>query len=312
MTSPVFVMSRCLPLRTSALNTLLKRTPVWWGTVGSSNITLHINPLRYASKKATPPSKKSVPTKKISTPTKASAPAQKSTSTTTTAKSASPASEAKYYSIEEALGGANKDILLYASHSRSFLLGCYGICFTSLGWIVYTYYTNVYNSPAGSPWYVERITYVGIVMMSVVVGITAYYPTRLIQMIRAHPIPAKRGKPPSVSITLFRRPILPLLPMKKIHIQSPKDILLDFPLQSVQPVGQRKAMEGPKSTGRKIVDAITSIPFMTFRGARNMLTTENFVPLRIDGGRAYGLDKDGWVWELRGLDRLFGVRRTKH
>lgn len=124
-------------------------------------------------------------------------------------------------------------------------------------------------------------------------------------MIHAHAIPSTARRPSSVSITLFRRPILPLLPMKKIHVSSPGLISLG---ESLQP--RVEALTGSKTNDSRSVvtkmrQAITGMPLKVFAFARRALSTKGFVALKVEGVGRFRLSRDGQLWERRGLDRLF-------
>jgi len=218
--------------------------------------------------------------------------------------------EPAYSSLEERLGMAGKPTLLYAKRSTGFLLGCYGICAGSIAWIIYTYTINIANKPPGIPDWVSTASWVGIALMTAVVLVTGFYPTRIIQKIYATPIPPVGYRPASVSIVLHRRAILPLLPNKKIVVNNPKMIILDSPLRSsaadfVVPHGEAVKV----GLGRRMMRAASEGPFRLFSVAKSAITTNNFISLGISNGESYMLHKDGWVWEKRGLERLLGLRK---
>lgn len=228
---------------------------------------------------------------------------------TLTAPAAAPAMP-RYFSLAEQLGNSGKKkILLYACNNRLFVVGCYGLVTGMVAWSVYTFKTNIAEKRPGIPNWVVKTTYVSIsIMMLLAVGV-AYYPTRLIQVIHAHPIPATARTPARVSITLHRRPILPMLPMKKIKVASPDLITLGEPLQ---PVGSLKAapaeevkVEDTRSAATKVRHGVTGAPFKVFDFFRKALSTSGFVLLRVEGEGKFRVSKDGWVWEKRGLDMLF-------
>lgn len=133
---------------------------------------------------------------------------------------------------------------------------------------------------------------------------------RIIQIIHAHPIPGTARTAPRISITLHRRPILPTLPMKKIHVSSSDLISLEGPLQPVLRVSESQPeMEDKRSAVTKIRHGITGAPFKVFDFFRKALSTGGFALLRVEGMGSFRLSKDGWVWERRGLDRLFRMHR---
>ncbi|KAH8155589.1 uncharacterized protein LAJ45_00599 [Morchella importuna] len=220
----------------------------------------------------------------------------------------------KYFSLAEQLGNSGKKkILLYACNNRLFVVGCYGLAAGMIAWSVYTFKTNIANRRPGIPEWVVKTTYVSISIMMVLALGVAYYPTRLIQVIHAHPIPATTRSPASVSITLHRRPILPTLPMKKIEIASPDLISLGEPLQSIGVLKAAPAAETQVQDTRnmvtKIKHGVTGAPFKAFDFFRSALSTSGFVLLRAEGEGKFRLSKDGWVWEKRGLDLLFKQAR---
>lgn len=171
--------------------------------------------------------------------------------------------------------------------------------------------------------------------MMLMAGVIAYYPTRyvhtidltyfcdvegrrrdvdfsgrLVQIIHAHPIPGTARTPPSVSITLHKRPLFPTLPMRKIQVASPELITLGEPLQPIHPAkAAAPPLEDTRNAVMKVRHAITGAPFKTFDFFRKALSTGNFVPLNVDGVGRFRISKDGWVWERRGLDRLFKTAR---
>lgn len=128
---------------------------------------------------------------------------------------------------------------------------------------------------------------------------------RIIQVIHAHAIPGTARMPSSVSITLFRRPVLPLLPMKKIHVSSPGVISLGESLQPRLAAPTESEIEDRRGAVTKVRHGITGAPFRVFDFFRRALSTEGFVVIKVDGVGRFRLSKDGQVWERRGLDRLF-------
>jgi hypothetical protein len=114
---------------------------------------------------------------------KAAAPAAipKKTTNPTTAHRAPktpPKIQQLHVTLEERLSISGKDTLLYQTNNTWSLVGCYGICFGSIGWIIYTYNTNIANQPPGlAPW-VKKVNWVAIFLMSTVAVLTAGFPTR--------------------------------------------------------------------------------------------------------------------------------------
>lgn len=129
---------------------------------------------------------------------------------------------------------------------------------------------------------------------------------------------AKRSQPATVKIELHRRPFLPLLPLHKIVIDSPHEIWLDGQLRpmNVPPPPSKEPRMGalgleqlPQSPIWEWVDLIKSLPRRIFAHAKRTVTTEEFAQIRILDGSSYWLHKEGWVWEPRGLEQLFALRK---
>ncbi|RPB04828.1 hypothetical protein L873DRAFT_1840296 [Choiromyces venosus 120613-1] len=215
----------------------------------------------------------------------------------------------KYFSLTETLGNSDRPaILLYAHHHRKFLLSCYGLASGMLAWSYYTYRTNIANARPGLPAWVTKASWGSITIMTVMAVAVGYYPTRLIQVIYAHPIPATATRPASISLTLHRRPILPTLPMKKLHVASPNMVSLGEPLHPTIRSVAEPVVEDTQTGWQKVWSKIS--PIKIFARAINGISTSGFVLLKVEGMGGYRIHRDGWVWERRGLDRIFKVRNA--
>ncbi|KAG0138650.1 hypothetical protein HOY82DRAFT_462 [Tuber indicum] len=143
--------------------------------------------------------------------------------------------------------------------------------------------------------------------MTVMAVAVAFYPTRLIQVIYAHPIPATVTQPASVSLTLHRRPILPTLPVKKLHVASPNMVTLGEPIHpAIRPAAKPVVVEDRHTRWQKFWSKLS--PAKVFARAVNGISTSGFVLVKVEGMGSYRIHKDGWVWERRGLDRIFKAR----
>ena len=74
-----------------------------------------------------------------------------------------------------------------------------------------------------------------------------------------------------------------------------------------------RSMAGPvaedKRTGwQKVWGKIS--PAKIYASAVNGISTSGFVLMKVEGLGSYRIHKDGWVWERRGLDRIFKVRNA--
>ncbi|KAG0643917.1 hypothetical protein HOY80DRAFT_1019864 [Tuber brumale] len=214
----------------------------------------------------------------------------------------------KYISLTESLGSSDRPaILLYAYHNPKFLLSCYGLSSAMLAWSYYTYNTNIANSRPGLPAWATKVSWGSVTVMTVMAVAVAFYPTRLIQAIYAHPIPATVTRPAGVSLTLHRRPILPTLPVKKIHVASPNMVILGEPIHpAVRPAAEPVVVEDRHTKWQKVWSKIN--PAKVFARAVNGISTSGFVLVKVEGMGSYRIHKDGWVWERRGLDRIFKAR----
>ena len=131
---------------------------------------------------------------------------------------------------------------------------------------------------------------------------------RIIQVIYAHSIPATATRKADISLTLHRRPILPILPAKKLRVASPDLITLE------EPLGPRGMAKGPgakrdkRSRWQKFWSRIN--PFKMTKAFVKGVSTGGFVLMKVEGGGLYRIQRDGWVWEDRGLDRLFGAKEA--
>ncbi|CUS12238.1 unnamed protein product [Tuber aestivum] len=216
----------------------------------------------------------------------------------------------KYFSLAESLGNSDHPaILLYACHNRSFLRSCYGLSSAMLAWSYYTYRTNIANSGPGLPAWVIKVTWGSVTIMTVMAVAVAYYPTRLIQAIYAHPIPATGTRPASISLTLHRRPILPTLPMKKLRVASPNMVTLEEPIHTtIRPVAAPGVAEDECTGWQKVWSKIN--PAKVLARAVSGISTSVFVLVKVEGMGSYRIHRDGWVWERRGLDRIFKARNV--
>jgi hypothetical protein len=128
---------------------------------------------------------------------------------------------------------------------------------------------------------------------------------RIIQVIYAHSIPATATRKAGISLTLYRRPILPTLPMKKLRVASPELITLGGPLH---PKAAAKTVEaGDKGTRwRKFRSRINPVRLIT--ALMKGISTSGFVMMKVEGMGTYQIQREGFVWEKRGLDRLFKTK----
>lgn len=113
------------------------------------------------------------------------------------------------------------------------------------------------------------------------------------------------GVPGTVKFVLHRRPLVPFFPERKIAVDKVEDITLSRamqPLVLLAPPAQPSP--GVWHLGRNAVEA----PFKIFHAARSFLAGDEFVTLNVKGVGAYSLHQDGWVWEKRGIDRLFKIK----
>ncbi|KAI5801207.1 hypothetical protein EDC01DRAFT_647231 [Geopyxis carbonaria] len=226
-----------------------------------------------------------------------------------------PKPEPKYFSLAEQLGAAGKPTLLYACHPTAFIGFCYGISLGSIAYCVYLYKANIEHAPENLPGWVVKANWFAIVAMSAVAGTCWFYPTRIVQKIFAHPVPAVGNRPAGITLMLHRRPLVPLFPAKKIAVDNPHKLTLDAAFHGPNtppppaPVAA-VAEEAPKqNVVLRVFKSVVNAPFNAFMGARRMITTQDFVLLMHQDGVGFQIHRDGWVWQRRGLDQLFGARK---
>lgn len=133
----------------------------------------------------------------------------------------------------------------------------------------------------------------------------------IVQKITAIPFRPSPNRPPTIKIRLYKRNPVPFLPEKKILVDNVNLLTLMEPLQPIRGAG------GPEITPMTKLDPATrfvarliSLPFKVFRVAKDTITTANFVSLKLENGMLLSLPKDAWVWERRGIDKLFQSRKS--
>ena len=124
---------------------------------------------------------------------------------------------------------------------------------------------------------------------------------RIIQKIYAVP------KGDKLLFVFHRRPLLPLLPERRIEVDDANKVMFDKPLEPRHDFA-RITLEAPSRRPEEgVLDAIAKkLPV-----ARLIFDTSKFNGLDVGGGR-YQIAKDGWVWEKRGLDTLFASRSERY
>ncbi|KAI5857030.1 hypothetical protein BZA05DRAFT_387044 [Tricharina praecox] len=226
-------------------------------------------------------------------------------------------------SLTTLLSQASGPTLLYAKHSGKFLAASYTVA-AAFGYMCWdTYESRIAHPPVPLPTWMRGAFFVTIgvtgafaaffawrPVMYVLysgwgkVGVNGRWEDRLLQKIYAHPV---AGAPGTVKFVLHRRPILPGLPDRKITVAHASDITLSRVLQPVvaaPTMAKKPQIGGVKRMGRMLLEA----PFTFFHAAKNLVVNDEFVTVKVKGGGTYSLHQDGWVWERRGIDRLFGTK----
>ena len=122
---------------------------------------------------------------------------------------------------------------------------------------------------------------------------------RIVQKIYAVPGGEK------LSFVFHRRPLLPLLPERRIEVDSANKVMFDKPLEPRHD-SARITLEAPNRP-EGVLDAIAKkLPV-----ARLIFDTSKFNGLDVDGRRLQ-IARDGWIWEKRGLDTLFASRSERY
>lgn len=130
--------------------------------------------------------------------------------------------------------------------------------------------------------------------------------SRMVQSIHSR---ALRDAPGRIAVQIKYRNYLPLMPLRSVVVENLKDVKLD---RSLWELAQKKARaeEIVEAEGlKKYLQRVTTAPYKAYRYLRDFMSTDDFVGLRINEGKALQVHARGHVWEQRGLDRLFGVRQ---
>jgi len=92
-------------------------------------------------------------------------------------------------------------------------------------------------------------------------------------------------------------------------VASPSMVTLGEPFSPViRPVAGPVTTESERTGWQKVWDKIGLAK--VFARAANGISTSGFILMKVEGIGSYRIHKDGWVWERRGLDRIFKVRNA--
>lgn len=90
---------------------------------------------------------------------------------------------------------------------------------------------------------------------------------------------------------------------------SPSMVTLGEPISpAIRSVAEPAVTENGRTGWQKVWGKIN--PAEAFARAANGVSTSGFILMKVEGIGSYRIHKDGWVWERRGLDRIFKVRNT--
>lgn len=96
--------------------------------------------------------------------------------------------------------------------------------------------------------------------------------------------------------------------MKRLRVTSPDLITLDEPL-GPRGIGKAQgAKRDERSRWQKFWSKIN--PLRVTKALVKGISTGGFVLMKVEGMGVYRIQRDGWVWENRGLDRLFGAKEA--
>jgi len=126
---------------------------------------------------------------------------------------------------------------------------------------------------------------------------------RLIRAIYTNPIRATVVQPPSILLTLHHCPILPTLPTKMFCVAYPNRVTLREPISpAARPFVPPVVVEDKSQGWQKFWSKIS--PAKIFARAASGISTSGFILMKVKGIGSNRIQKDAWVGERIGLDRM--------